>query len=415
VSITATSAQMLAFPPYYSLWQVEIADQFLFGLLLGPTKFIRETTTFERAVGVSDTHALVKKSESGITRVYGHAISLNRRPLYMNATVSPRDDTETCYESLVNDPQIKAILQSCPIAGDGVNRWLFGAALKLHRLKIDPEMIEELLEEATDDCGRAMKPDEIERAVRNSDPKRLKDRPWRRKWPERNYEQIEAIGLDGIRLSGLEQQSPVRLAPGENHAETIIDSLFPGDPLLCACPSLKFVLTRPRKEWSGFLSRQQFIVPSAMIKRKGRTQDGKLSARSLENVGPRQFLVVEFDFTETDENGRLAQAAPMLRRLAAWGVSVFDLCAAIHAELADVRPLALVVHSGGKSLHGWYPCGEHEEDLMHRFMRFAVSLGADPATWTKIQLVRMPEGLRDNGKRQRVLYFNPAVLNGGGK
>jgi hypothetical protein len=331
----------------------------------------------------------------------------------MQTSVPPPKDDGEHNESPANNPQIEAILQTCPIAGDGVNRWLFSAALKLHRMKIKPEEIEILLEEATADCGREMKPDEIERAVRNSDPAALKARPWRRKWPERNYEQIEAIGLDGVRLSGLEQQSPVRLAPGENHAETIIDSLFPGDPLLCACPSLKFVLTRPRKGWSGFLSRQQFIIPSAMIKRKGRTQDGKLSARSLENVGPRQFLVVEFDFTETDENGRLAPAAPMLRRLAARGVSVLDLCAAIHAELAEVRPLALVVHSGGKSLHGWYPCTGVEEDLMHRFMRFAVSLGADQATWTKIQLVRMPDGIRDNGKRQRVLYFNPAVLKGG--
>lgn len=309
---------------------------------------------------------------------------------------------------------IADILQSCPTAGDGVNRWLFSAALKLHRLKIEAEEIEELLAEATDDCGRAMKPDEISRAVRNSAPGALKGRPWRRKWPQRNYKQIEAIGLDGVRLSELEQQSPVRLDPSENHAEKIIDSLFRGDPLLCAGPSSNFVLTRPRKEWSGFLSRQQFIVPSPMIKRKGRTRDGDLSARSLENVGPRKFLVVEFDFVETDENGRQTPAAPMLQRLAGQGVSVLDLCAALHAELAGVRTLALVVHSGGKSLHGWYPCdGDQEEDNMHRFMRFAVSLGADPATWTRIQLVRMPDGVRDNGKRQRLLYFNPAVLNGG--
>jgi hypothetical protein len=153
-----------------------------------------------------------------------------------------------------------------------------------------------------------------------------------------------------------------------------------------------------------------------MTKRKGRTQDGTLSPRSLENVGPRKFTVIEFDFVERDENGRHTLAAPMLQRLAAQGVSVLDLCAALHAELAAIRPLALVVHSGGKSLHGWYPCdGDAEEDNMHRFMRFAVSLGADPATWTKIQLVRMPDGIRENGKRQRVLYFNPAVLNGGGK
>ena len=106
----------------------------------------------------------------------------------------------------------------------------------------------------------------------------------------------------------------------------------------------------------------------------------------------------------------------MLGRLAAQGITTLDLCAAIHAELANVRPLALVVHSGGKSLHGWYPCiGEKEEETMHRFMRFAVSLGADPATWTPVQWVRMPDGIRDNGQRQRILYFNPAVLNGGAK
>ena len=311
-----------------------------------------------------------------------------------------------------HDPAITTILESCPIAGNGVNHWLFAAALKLHRLRIEPEEIEILLEEATDDCGRAMKPDEIERAVRNSAPGVLKNRPWRRKWPHRNYEQIEEIGLNGVRLSELEQQSPVRLDPSDNHAEKIIDSLFTGDPLLCA-GSLNFVLTRPRKEWSGFLSRQPFIVPSPLIKRKGRTQDGILSARSLENVGPRKYLVVEFDFVETDDVGHPTPAAPMLQRLATRGVSVLDLCAALHAELSELRPLTLIVHSGGKSLHGWYPCdGDKEEDLMHRFMRFAVSLGADPATWTKIQLVRMPDGVRDNGNRQRVLYFNPAVLDG---
>ena len=109
-----------------------------------------------------------------------------------------------------------------------------------------------------------------------------------------------SIGLDGVRVSELEQQSPLRLDPSENHAEKIIDSLFPGDPLLCAGPSSNLVLTRPLREWSGFLSRQQFIVPSPMIKRKGQTQDGTLSARSLENVGPRKFLIIEFDFVQTD-------------------------------------------------------------------------------------------------------------------
>ena len=312
--------------------------------------------------------------------------------------------------------KVQAILASCPIAGEGVNVWLFSAARKLHRLGIEPHEIEELLEEATADCGRDMKGDEIERAVRNSHPAILakKAGPRRRAWPQRNYEQIEAIGLSANTLVQLEEKSPVRLDSSENQAELVVGALFPGDPLLCA--GLKrFVLTRPRSEWMPFLHKQQFIVPSAMTKRKGRTQDGTLSFRSLENVGPRQHLVIEFDFVARDDNHRWTNAAPTLQALAAEGRTTFDLCAAIHGHLAKLRPLALVVHSGGKSLHGWYPCEGKSEEVMHRFMRYAVSLGADPATWTRIQLVRMPDGVRETGERQRIIYFNPAILKGGAR
>jgi hypothetical protein len=150
-----------------------------------------------------------------------------------------------------------------------------------------------------------------------------------------------------------------------------------------------------------------------MLKVRGITAEGKQSHRSLDNTGPRRFLVVEFDFVSGNENGNDAPATLMLRRLAQDGIAVSDLCAALHAELAKLRPLALVVHSGGKSLHGWYPCnGEAEDSVMNRFMRYAVSLGADPATDMRAQLVRMPDGIRETGERQRVLYFNPTVVGG---
>jgi hypothetical protein len=307
---------------------------------------------------------------------------------------------------------IEKLLLSCPTAGDGVNPWLFTAALKLHEYEIEPVEIEELLENATVDCGRDLKSDEIARAVRNSAPGALQNRPWRRRWPERNYEQIEAIGLNGIRVAELVRRSPVKFDPAKTCSEVVINSLFPGNPLLCAGPSLTNNRTRSREEWRGFLDRQQFIVPSPMSKTKGLNQEGKLSFRSLDNTGERAFQVVEFDFVETDGNDRDTAAAPMLRRLAAEGVTIADLCAALHGELAKSRPMALVVHSAGKSLHGWYPCEGDEEAVIHRFMRFAVSIGADRATWTRSQLVRMPDGIRNNGKRQRVLYFNPIVIGG---
>ena len=45
-----------------------------------------------------------------------------------------------------------------------------------------------------------------------------------------------------------------------------------------------------------------------------------------------------------------------------------------------------------------------------RFFRYAVSLGADPANWNCSQFARMPDGLRDNGRRQTVYFFNPRVV-----
>jgi len=73
----ATTAQTVDFPPCYSIEHLEFAERFMFGLFPKLTQFIRETTAFEHAVGVSAAHALVKRGESGITRVYGHAILLN--------------------------------------------------------------------------------------------------------------------------------------------------------------------------------------------------------------------------------------------------------------------------------------------------------------------------------------------------
>jgi len=84
-----------------------------------------------------------------------------------------------------------------------------------------------------------------------------------------------------------------------------------------------------------------------------------------------------------------------------------DEQAAVLLHLAETAPLVLAVHSGSKSIHGWFFCQGQPEDHLHRFMRRAVSLGADPATWTRSQFVRMPDGTRDEGVRQTTFYFNP--------
>jgi hypothetical protein len=78
--------------------------------------------------------------------------------------------------------------------------------------------------------------------------------------------------------------------------------------------------------------------------------------------------------------------------------------------LAERAPLVIAIHSGSKSIHGWFRAAGQTEERLWRFMGDAVSLGADCATWTRSQFVRIPDGTRDNAKHQTVYFFNPEVL-----
>jgi len=223
-------------------------------------------------------------------------------------------------------------------------------------------------------------------------------------------EQIEAIVRHGIHLVDLWDRSPVRLDDGAN-AEELIDLLFPGNPLLCCGWTNNRFGTGTREEWRGQLNALQLIVPNPMTAEQGRRKsDGALSPRTLENTGSRRYLVAECDF---NPEGTTPMAA-LTRKLNEDGITVADMCAAVLWRLSELAPLAMVVHSGGKSLHGWFPCAGQPEDRLRKFMRYAVSIGADPATWTRCQLVRMPEGLRRNttmpAVRQQVYFFNPEGL-----
>ena len=75
----------------------------------------------------------------------------------------------------------------------------------------------------------------------------------------------------------------------------------------------------------------------------------------------------------------------------------------------EYAPLALALHSGNKSIHGWFYCASQSEERLKEFMRYAVSLGADPQLWVRSQFVRMPDGTREGGNRQTVYFFNPEV------
>jgi hypothetical protein len=96
----------------------------------------------------------------------------------------------------------------------------------------------------------------------------------------------------------------------------------------------------------------------------GLTRDGKKSAHTLDNTGPRMYLVIEHDKGTVDEQ------------------------AAIAFHLAEFALLALAVHSGSKGLHAWFACAgarRSDDRTLHALRRAhragTTSLMSTPEGW----------------------------------
>jgi hypothetical protein len=150
------------------------------------------------------------------------------------------------------------------------------------------------------------------------------------------------------------------------------------------------------------------MAPNPMLRKFGVTQDGRWSEHTKEATAKRVYQVIEFDFSEKDKSGNDTVWAPLVRRWQESGISVLDACAALILHLAERLPtLVVVCFSGGKSLHAWFQVLELDGSQQREFMRCAVSLGADRATWNRAQLVRIPDGQRATGERQTCYYLDP--------
>ena len=293
------------------------------------------------------------------------------------------------------------LVKPCPASGEGkgVHNWVYYAACRLIEAgwsNADAEAeIEWLM------TREPNPPSEVMDALRSARGDRRRSTP---RWSPMNPTAIGEIVKNGPTLVEVASRSPEPIQFGpHSRAEMFIDSLFPGNPLLCCGASSSRFCTAHREKFRGLLPMYTLIVPSTMSSHKGRTKQGKLSAHCEANTGPRRFLVVEFD------NGTLNRQAALL-----W-------------HLAQFAPLALVVFSGNKSAHGWFFSQGQPEDKLRRFFDYAVSLGADPKTWSRCQFVRMPDGRRADGKisnalsvagiaqlppngRQAVVYFDSEVI-----
>lgn len=221
-----------------------------------------------------------------------------------------------------------------------------------------------------------------------SDWKHEKQSP---RWPQISEWARDRVTQNGFSLCDLLDASPMVIDSAKSHAAHYLKTLFPGDPLVCCGKNMMDFWTKKVSEFGRTVENFQFVVPSPMSKLTGKIQDpdpeGPFeSAHTLDNTGPRKYAVVEFDQGSHDDH------------------------AALLRHLADFAPLIMAVHSGGKSLHGWFRVkGDSEEDVF-KFYRYAVSLGADYHTFLKSQFVRIPDGRRNDGRRQAVYYFNPEAI-----
>jgi hypothetical protein len=263
-------------------------------------------------------------------------------------------------------------LKECPEAGAGNHSWLYYAACTLVDADFTDEEAAPILELK---MKRVPQPTEIVDALNAA---RRTEKTPTQKWSARDFELINLIAQEPA-------WSPERPIAA---TEPTLRLLFPGDPLVCVGKS-QSDFTTGRLSTFLFLNSYSFIVPSAMSAFEGKTQKGHLSAHSLDNTGPRQYLVVEFDW------GTIERQLQLLRYLA-------NNCAPMR--------FVMVVFSGGKSAHGWFDCRGVEEENVRLFFDFAVRCGADPRLWLKSQFVRMPAGTRDDSKSQDILYLDKGYL-----
>jgi hypothetical protein len=313
-------------------------------------------------------------------------------------------------------PWLQNELNQVPKAGDGVHRWLFCIARHLH-WHLAPEEIFRLLKIKVSGCGRVVTNEEITNAI--NDSARVQWRPndtqandhfsavSHSKWSPPRFLAIQQIVHEGIGLVDLVERSPCRFDTEGAHTEEIIDTLFPGNPLLCVGKNRSVFATRSRETWRGRLTEMALMVPNPMLTVQGHTKNGKTSEHTLEGTGRQVYQVIEYDFSLTNRNGTAESIwAPLVKDWTQNGITVSDACAALLLKLATRWPLVLAVYSGSKSIHGWFRVFELSLTQRFAFMHRAVSLGADPATWCRSQFVRVPDGLRDNGKRQTTYYLN---------
>lgn len=272
-----------------------------------------------------------------------------------------------------------------PPPHDGINLWCIATARKCQIAGLSDAEAEQRIMAFQGSTRRPLKSTEVRRAVQKAygttlAPSAFTPRQEKPRWkPDATRQSPYRSVPAKLAAVDLWEASPDILDGGIDQ-KMILDWLFPDPAQLVCMGKSAYEFHTARLNQFKDLTTCQFIVPCYMTKKRGTTQDGKLSMHCLDNCGPRRFCVCDFDEPRSADHP------------------------AIIWQLRKTFDLVMVLESGGKSLHAWFQVEPDEED---DFWRAAVPMGADPALMrNRSSFVRLPMGQRDNGKRQGVLYFD---------
>jgi hypothetical protein len=306
-----------------------------------------------------------------------------------------------------------------------VHTWLAKAAWRMHGHFNNEEQIRALYW-ASQNCGRVLQPNEVERTVENINRRREGGfstqhfKPWSSPVPEETNKVVTRGPWD------LRSESPTKI-DDRLAAHDWLPRLFAPGSLLCVSWEIvcygaqalePYIVrrwsTKQLESWTGkhkaSCDEASLLVPNPASFTWHYTVDHRRSTKCNGMFSrSRLYLVVEFDLAEKSRDGREDTVwAPWIRRWKKHGISIRGACAALLWHLSQYAPLVLAVWSGGKSLHGWFNVRTMSEEDQRSLMDYTAALGGDPATWTKCQLVRLPQGVRGSNKaRQTVEYFDP--------
>ncbi len=167
--------------------------------------------------------------------------------------------------------------------------------------------------------------------------------------------------------------------------------VFTGDQLSTGVHTAQYTASNIGK----CLDYNPFIIPNPLTGQLAKTASGKWSYRCNAAVSDLRVAIAEFDNRTIQDQFNF------------W----------LHVLKKWKTPIVALIHSGGKSIHGWMAVncrdiGDWNRRVKGRlFGEILEPLGVDPATKNPSRLSRLPGHYRaEKGQFQRLLYLNPKVI-----